>query len=359
MNGGGPGSGIWKSTDGGDTWTRLKGGGWPEGPLGPHRRRRLSQAARTSSTRSIEGPAPATAAADAARRPGELTEAPRAAAADAAAEHDHGADADTRDRALSIGRRRRDVAEGERRKPAADVFQPGAHRSERSRRRRLRRRRSAFLAATRARPCTWTSPSRSTTTCTRSGSIRRTRTTCIIGNDGGLAASWDQAKTWNFYPEHSGRPLLSRERRQRDAVQHLRRHAGQLQLVRAERGARQRPASPASTGRRCRAATGSSRCRIRSDYRIAYSESQDGNMVRIDRVTGETDVDAADCRTRASRRSAMELGHAARHVAAQPEHHLRGRQQGVPLVEPRSDLGDDRRRSHRATPTATTSSRWA
>jgi hypothetical protein len=34
MNGGGPGSGIWKSTDGGDTWTRLKDGGLPEGPLG-------------------------------------------------------------------------------------------------------------------------------------------------------------------------------------------------------------------------------------------------------------------------------------------------------------------------------------
>lgn len=33
MNGGGPGSGIWKSTDGGDTWTRLKGG-IPDGPLG-------------------------------------------------------------------------------------------------------------------------------------------------------------------------------------------------------------------------------------------------------------------------------------------------------------------------------------
>ena len=33
MNGGGPGSGIWKSTDAGDTWTRLKTG-LPEGALG-------------------------------------------------------------------------------------------------------------------------------------------------------------------------------------------------------------------------------------------------------------------------------------------------------------------------------------
>src|SRR5207244_3579733 len=34
MNGGGTGSGIWKSTDGGDTWTRLTGNGLPNGPLG-------------------------------------------------------------------------------------------------------------------------------------------------------------------------------------------------------------------------------------------------------------------------------------------------------------------------------------
>src|SRR4029079_4433993 len=33
MNGGGPGSGIWKSTDAGETWTRLKTG-LPEGSLG-------------------------------------------------------------------------------------------------------------------------------------------------------------------------------------------------------------------------------------------------------------------------------------------------------------------------------------
>ncbi|HEX5215435.1 MAG TPA: hypothetical protein VFV98_08210, partial [Vicinamibacterales bacterium] len=33
MNGGGPGSGVWKSTDGGDTWTRLQGG-LPNEPMG-------------------------------------------------------------------------------------------------------------------------------------------------------------------------------------------------------------------------------------------------------------------------------------------------------------------------------------
>src|SRR5439155_15530470 len=34
MNGGGPGSGLWKSIDGGENWTRMKGNGWPDGPLG-------------------------------------------------------------------------------------------------------------------------------------------------------------------------------------------------------------------------------------------------------------------------------------------------------------------------------------
>ncbi len=34
FNGGGPGSGIWKSENGGDTWTRVTGGGLPNGTMG-------------------------------------------------------------------------------------------------------------------------------------------------------------------------------------------------------------------------------------------------------------------------------------------------------------------------------------
>src|SRR5438067_9666 len=60
MNGGGAGSGIWKSTDGGDNWTRFTGHGLPDGPLGRigldvnRRRPNVLYAL-------IEGPAPAPA----------------------------------------------------------------------------------------------------------------------------------------------------------------------------------------------------------------------------------------------------------------------------------------------------------
>jgi photosystem II stability/assembly factor-like uncharacterized protein len=55
MNGGGPGSGIWRSTDGGETWTRLTGNGLPAGPLG---RIALDVYRRSSNTvyALIEGP---------------------------------------------------------------------------------------------------------------------------------------------------------------------------------------------------------------------------------------------------------------------------------------------------------------
>ena len=34
LKSGGPGSALWKSTDGGDTWTEVKGGGWPDAMFG-------------------------------------------------------------------------------------------------------------------------------------------------------------------------------------------------------------------------------------------------------------------------------------------------------------------------------------
>jgi photosystem II stability/assembly factor-like uncharacterized protein len=34
LQSGGPGSALWKTTDGGDTWTKVEGGGWPAGLLG-------------------------------------------------------------------------------------------------------------------------------------------------------------------------------------------------------------------------------------------------------------------------------------------------------------------------------------
>ena len=34
FNGGGPGSGLWKTTDGGKTWTKLTGNGLPDGIIG-------------------------------------------------------------------------------------------------------------------------------------------------------------------------------------------------------------------------------------------------------------------------------------------------------------------------------------
>ncbi|HSA57596.1 MAG TPA: hypothetical protein VLE53_17920 [Gemmatimonadaceae bacterium] len=69
MNGGGPGSGIWKSTDGGDTWTRLTGGGLPAGPLG---RIALDSYKRNGDVlyALIEGPSPARGGGGGAAPPG-------------------------------------------------------------------------------------------------------------------------------------------------------------------------------------------------------------------------------------------------------------------------------------------------
>ena len=111
MNGGGPGSGIWKSTDGGEHVDEAEGRRARQ-PLGRialdvyRRRPNILYAL-------IEGPAQPGAAAAA---PGA---APRRGAAPAAAQSERS------HRSLSLRRRRRHLAEGQQREPAADVLQPG------------------------------------------------------------------------------------------------------------------------------------------------------------------------------------------------------------------------------------------
>ena len=149
FNGGGPGSAIWKSTDGGQTWTKLENG-MPAGPKGrigldvyraqPERRLRAHRAR-------------------------------------------------DRERRLSLRRRRRDLAEDERHQSAADVLQPDPHRSA-DRLAHLRaRRRSCTSPTTAARPSATTAPSASTSITTRCGSTRPIRNHMMIGNDGGVSIS--------------------------------------------------------------------------------------------------------------------------------------------------------------------------
>ncbi len=127
MNGGGPGSGLWKSTNGGDTWTRLAGGGFPAGPLG----RIAVDVFRQSSNllyASIEGPAGAGGGRGRATAGRKCVPGCRPAGWRAW----WSAGRCRCDRHLSLRRRRRHVAQDQQHQSAPDVFQSGAHRSRQS-----------------------------------------------------------------------------------------------------------------------------------------------------------------------------------------------------------------------------------
>ncbi len=84
----------------------------------------------------------------------------------------------------------------------------------------------------------------------------------------------------------AGRPLLPRGLRLRVAVQRVRRHAGQLRLVRAEPGRASAPASPTTSGRRSRAATASSPSSTRAT-RASCTPSRRTATSSATTVTGE------------------------------------------------------------------------
>ena len=109
----------------------------------------------------------------------------------------------------------------------------------------------------------------------------------MIGNDGGVAVTYDQAKTWNFLPNLPV-GLFYHVSYDMATPYHV---CGGMQdnyswcgpsAVRGAAGIANYQWATVQGG------DGFVALQDPSDYRVAYSESQDGNMVRIDRVTGET-----------------------------------------------------------------------
>src|SRR5262249_3034620 len=109
----------------------------------------------------------------------------------------------------------------------------------------------------------------------------------IVGNDGGLAITWDQAKTWNFI--HNLPVGLFYHVSVDNATPYN--ICGGMQDNNSWWGPSAVRGAVGIAGfnwATMQGGDGFVAIQDPGDYRIAYSESQDGNMVRIDRVTGET-----------------------------------------------------------------------
>jgi photosystem II stability/assembly factor-like uncharacterized protein len=281
MNGGGPGSGIWKSTDGGDTWTRMKGNGLPDGPLGRigldvYRRRPSILYA------LIEGPDPAAVARG--RGAGTPDEAPQ---------QGRGATTATKMTAdLATGLYRSDDAGAHWKKVNDENPRP------------------MYFSQIRIDP---NDPDtiiyggvklHHSTDAGKTVTLNATQTIhddvhaiwwdpansqhVMIGDDGGLAVTYDQTKTWNFF-QNLPIGLFYHVSVDMATPFHI---CGGMQdnyvwcgpsAVRGAAGIANYHWQTMQGG------DGFVALQDPTDFRIAYSESQDGNMVRIDRVTGETE----------------------------------------------------------------------
>ena len=279
MNGGGPGSGLWKSTDGGDTWTRLKSG-IPEGPLGRiavdvYRKRPNVLYA------LIEGPA--------SQGRGGRGAPGRGAAPAAAAQFGRGGGGPLNDEPTGLYRSDDSGATWKKVNNAnprpmyfsqvrIDPNDPevvylggvGLHQTTDG---------GKTIQTDVARPihddvhAIWIDPSNSSHV--------------IIGNDGGLAYSYDMAKTWVFVPNL---PVGLFYHVSYDMATPYNVCGGMQDnydwcgpsAVRGAAGIANYQWQTLQGG------DGFVVLQDPTDYRVVYSETQDGNMVRVDRVTGET-----------------------------------------------------------------------
>jgi photosystem II stability/assembly factor-like uncharacterized protein len=287
MNGGGPGSALWKSTDGGDTWTRLKGNGIPDGPLGRialdvYRKRPNILYA------SIEGPAAAGGArgggggAPTAAEEGPGAPAPQAggrggqatgvspAATGLYRSDDSGATwrkvNNANPRPMYFSQVRIDPNDPE------VVYLGGVdlHQSLDG----------GKTINTAAAPRThsdhhafWIDPANSSH--------------LLTGNDGGLAVSYDMSKTWVFFPNlpvglfYHVSVDMATPFNVCGGMQDNYDWCGPSQ-VRGTAGIGNHHWTTIQGG------DGFVALQDPTDYRVVYTESQDGNMTRYDRVTGES-----------------------------------------------------------------------
>jgi photosystem II stability/assembly factor-like uncharacterized protein len=301
MNGGGPGSGIWKTTDAGETWTRLKGG-LPEGSLG---RIGLDVYRRRASTlyASIEGPAGGRGAG----RQGAGGGAPAAQGARGAGGAAGAAAPASEEAPQAGGGGRGGPAQG------VDASATGLYRSDDGgtswRKVNNVNARPMYFSQVRIDPndpevvymggvglhqtldggktvatdvaepthddvhAIWINPKNSNHV--------------VIGNDGGLAQSWDQGKTWVFIPNlpvglfYHVSLDMSTPYNICGGMQDNYDWCGPSQ-VRGSAGIANHEWATIQGG------DGFVVLQDPKDNRVIYSESQDGNVVRVDRVTGET-----------------------------------------------------------------------
>jgi photosystem II stability/assembly factor-like uncharacterized protein len=286
MNGGGPGSGIWKSTDAGETWTRLKGG-IPDEPLGrigldlSRRRPNILYAL-------IEGQAPLPGARGASTGSGQAPAAPAAEEA-------------------PPGGGRSSISTGVNNQPT------GLYRSDDAgatwRKVNNANPRPMYFSQIRVDPndpdiiiyggvdLHMSTDGGKTVNTTAAPKIHSDHHAIwinpansnhvLIGNDGGLAVSWDQAKTWNFLPNlpvglfYHVSVDMATPYTICGGMQDNYSWCGPS-AVRGTAGI------AGFTWQTMQGGDGFVVLQDPTEFRTAFSESQDGNMVRIDRVTGET-----------------------------------------------------------------------